>query len=111
MRLSNPFRQAKRFLPRRLFGRSILIIVTPMVMLQGIVTYAFFVRHHDVMTQQMAKGAAADVAFLSDIVANNPPGHARDALLAMATRNLQYKVAFLPDEHAVARTSGHFTPH
>jgi two-component system osmolarity sensor histidine kinase EnvZ len=101
----------KRFLPRGLFGRSLIIVVTPMVMLQGIVTYAFFVRHHDVMTQQMAKGAASDVAFLIDIVSKNPPGVARDTLLRMAARNLEYKVAFLPGKHDVARTSGHFTPH
>lgn len=107
----NPFRNLKRFLPRGLFGRSLIIIVTPMVMLQGIVTYAFFVRHHDIMTQQMAKGAAADVAFLIDIVTHNPPGRARDGLLAMASRNLEYQVRFEPGQHVVERTSGHFTPH
>lgn len=111
MNFWNPFRTLKRILPSGLFGRSILIVVTPMVMLQGIVTYAFFVRHHDMMTQQMAKGVAADVAFLIDIVAHHPDAQARDTLLAMAARNLEYKVAFLPGEHVVIRTSGHFTPH
>ncbi len=107
----NPLRQLKRFLPRGLFGRSLIIIVTPMVMLQGIVTYAFFVRHHDIMTQQMAKGAAADVAYLIDIVSHYPPGKTRDALLDMAARDLEYQVSLRPGQHVVARTYGHFTPH
>ena len=111
MKIWNPFRQLKRFLPRGLFGRSLIIIVTPMVMLQGIVTYAFFVRHHDIMTQQMAKGAATDVAFLIDIVNHYPPGATRDGLLKMAAHNLEYQVTYLPGQRALARTSSHFTPH
>jgi two-component system osmolarity sensor histidine kinase EnvZ len=111
MQTWHPFRGLKRLLPRGLFGRSLIIIVTPMVMLQGIVTYAFFVRHHDIMTQQMAKGAAADVAFLIDIVEHYPPGQTRDTLLKMAARNLDYKVTFLPGQYLVTRTTGHFTPH
>jgi two-component system, OmpR family, osmolarity sensor histidine kinase EnvZ len=106
----NPFRGFKRVMPRGLFGRSLIIIVTPIIILQGIATYFFFVRHHDIMTQQMAKGAAADVAFLIDIVSSNPPGPSRDKLVRMAARDLDYKVAYLPGQH-VARTSGHFTPH
>jgi two-component system osmolarity sensor histidine kinase EnvZ len=111
MRLWNPFRQVKRLLPRRLFGRSLLIIVTPMVLLQGVVTYAFFVRHHDIMTQQMAKGAAADVAFLVDVVSSYPPGALRNTLVAKAARNFDYKVTFFPGRHDLERTSGYFTPH
>ncbi|MGB8364112.1 MAG: ATP-binding protein [Rhizomicrobium sp.] len=111
MTIWNPFRGIKRILPRGLFGRSLIIIVTPMVMLQGIVTYAFFVRHHDIMTAQMAKGGAADVAFLIDIVEHYPPGQTRDTLLKMAARNLDYQVTFLPGQHLGARTPTHFTPH
>ncbi len=107
----NPLRGIKRILPRGLFGRSLIIIVTPMLILQGIVTYAFFVRHHDLMTLQMAKGAAADVGFLIDIVQHYPPGKGRDQLLKMAARNLDYQISYLPGQHLVARTSGHFTPH
>jgi len=40
----DPFRLLKRFLPRGLFWRSLLIIVTPVVLLQGVVSYVFFER-------------------------------------------------------------------
>src|SRR5215469_13016242 len=111
MRPWNPFRHIKRVLPRGLFGRSLIIIVAPMVILQGIVTYAFFVRHHDIMTQQMAKGAAADVAFLIDVVSTYPPGDLRNAILAKAAHNFDYKVSFVAGRHDVARQTGNFTPH
>jgi two-component system osmolarity sensor histidine kinase EnvZ len=111
MKLWNPFRSAKRILPRGLFGRSLIIVVTPVVILQGIVTYAFFVRHQDLMTQQMAKGAAADVAFLIDIVNHNPAGPVRDSLLSMAARNLDYRVSFAPGQDFAHNGRDRFTPH
>ncbi|HUJ02918.1 MAG TPA: ATP-binding protein [Rhizomicrobium sp.] len=92
----HPFRAIKRALPRRLFGRSLLIIVTPVVLLQGVVTYAFFERHYTIMTARMARGVAADVAFLLNIEETYPPGKARDALLGMAAKNLGYQISFQP---------------
>jgi two-component system osmolarity sensor histidine kinase EnvZ len=111
MKLWNPFRQAKRILPHGLFGRSLLIVVIPLLIVQIVATYGLFLRHRDIVTNQMAKGAAADVAFLIDIVNHYPPGPARDKLLALAARNLDYDVSFLPGQHVVSRTVGHFTPH
>ena len=60
----DPFRFLKRFLPRGLFWRSLLIIVTPMVLLQGVVSYVFFERDLDTTTRWMARDIAADAAFL-----------------------------------------------
>jgi two-component system, OmpR family, osmolarity sensor histidine kinase EnvZ len=111
MKLFNPFRLVKRIMPHGLFGRSLLIVVTPLVLLLGIATYAAFVRHQDLMTQQMAKGAASDVAFLIDIVNRNPPGEQRDQLLAMAAKNLEYRVLFAPGQQLATHTRDRFTPH
>ena len=35
----------KRLLPRTMFGRSLLIVVMPLVMLQAIATWIFYDRH------------------------------------------------------------------
>lgn len=104
----HPLRALKQFLPRRLFGRSLLIIVLPVVLLQGVVTYAFFVRHYNVMTARMARGVAADAAFLMNLEENYPPGKIRNGLLAMAEKNLGYHISFLPGEHLEPRH--HYLP-
>jgi two-component system osmolarity sensor histidine kinase EnvZ len=91
-----PFRALKRILPRGLFGRSLIIIVTPVVILQGIVTYIFFERHYDVMLARMGRGAAADVVFLTNVEERYPPGPERQALLAMAARNLDFEISTVP---------------
>jgi two-component system osmolarity sensor histidine kinase EnvZ len=93
-----PFRTLKRWLPRGLFWRSLIIIVAPVVLLQCFVSYAFFVRHYDIMTARMARGVAADVAFLVNLEESHPPGADRTQLLDMAARNLGYQIAQMPNE-------------
>src|SRR3954452_3059032 len=85
-------------MPRGLFGRSLIIIVAPMVLLQGIVTYIFFERHYDVMLARMGRGAAADVVFLTNLEERYPPGAEREGLLAMAARSLGFEISVLPGQ-------------
>jgi hypothetical protein len=55
-------RIAKRILPRTLLGRSLLIIVSPLVLVQVIATWVFYDRHYDTITKRLAQGIAGDVA-------------------------------------------------
>jgi two-component system osmolarity sensor histidine kinase EnvZ len=98
MRGIHPFQFLKRWLPRGLFGRSLIIIVAPVVLLQCVVSYAFFARHYDVMTERMGRGVAADVAFLVNLEESTKFGAAREQLLQMAAHNLGYGVAFYPGQ-------------
>jgi len=83
----------KRFLPRGLFGRSLIIIVAPMVILQGIVTYVFFERDLDTTTRRMAHDVAADVALLAALE-DSTPTLERDGLRALSARELRYRITF-----------------
>jgi len=51
----DPFRLLKRYMPRGLFWRSLLIIVTPVILLQGVVSYVFFERDLETTTHWMAR--------------------------------------------------------
>ena len=87
---------AKRVFPRGLFGRSLIIVVAPMVVLQALVTYAFFVRHYDIVTRHLAHNVAGDMAFLTDIERTYPPGPTRTRLLDMAAHALGFRVWLAP---------------
>ena len=91
----DPFRFLKRYLPRGLFWRSLLIIVTPVVLLQGVVSYVFFERDIESTTRWMARDIAADAAFLVTLE-DSHAGAQRAALRAQASRTLDYPVTFLP---------------
>jgi two-component system, OmpR family, osmolarity sensor histidine kinase EnvZ len=56
-------RMIKRWLPTSLFGRSLLIIVLPVAMMQVAVTWAFFEAHWQTVTAQLSESLAGDVAW------------------------------------------------
>lgn len=67
-----------------------------MVVLQAFVTYAFFVRHYDIVTRHLAHNVAGDIAFLTDIERSYPPGPTRTRLLDMAAHSLGFRISLTP---------------
>ncbi|HEX4637172.1 MAG TPA: ATP-binding protein [Rhizomicrobium sp.] len=88
----------KRLLPRGLLGRGVIIIVTPIVLLVAILTYVFFERDLDSTTRRLARDVAADMAMLVALEDNNQ-SPARERLRALAARQLDYRIQFLPGQN------------
>ncbi|WP_377809315.1 ATP-binding protein [Azospirillum sp. A29] len=76
----------KRFLPRTLFGRSLLIIVTPVILAQAVATWIFYDRHWDTVTNRLAYGVAGDIATVIAVLEHDPTPEGRDWTLATAAR-------------------------
>ncbi len=88
----------KRFLPRGLLGRGVIIIVAPIVLLQAIIAYVFFERDLDTTTRRLARDVAADITMLVALE-DNYGGVDREKLRALAARQLDYRIRFLPGEN------------
>lgn len=95
----HPFRALRRVMPRGLFGRSLIIIVAPVVILQAIVTYVFFERHYDTVTSRMARTVAGDVTYLTTQHNALPSEDERERARVMASKSLGYTIMLLPGEH------------
>lgn len=50
-------------MPRGLFGRSLVIIVMPVVVMQAVVTYLLFDRQWEAVTTRISRGVAAQIAL------------------------------------------------
>jgi len=87
----------KRLLPRALFGRALIIIVAPVILLQAIIAYVFFERDLDTTTRRLARDVAADIALLV-AVEDGYSGAERVRLRALEARQLDYRVTFLPGD-------------
>src|SRR5690242_3711499 len=85
-------------MPRGLFGRALIIIVAPIVLLQAIIAYVFFERDLDTTTRRLARDVAADMAMLVALEDNNR-SPAREHLRALAARQLDYRIQFLPGQN------------
>ncbi|MEM7190284.1 MAG: two-component sensor histidine kinase, partial [Pseudomonadota bacterium] len=53
----------KRYLPKSLFGRAVLILVVPILGLQVVVALVFIQRHYDGVTAQMATSIARELNY------------------------------------------------
>ncbi len=54
----------KQFLPRSIFGRSLLIVLAPMVVLQIVLALVFYERHWENVTRHLADAVAGDISTL-----------------------------------------------
>lgn len=54
----------KRMLPRTMFGRSLLIVVMPLILLQAIATWVFYDRHWAAVSWRLSTGVAGDIGLL-----------------------------------------------
>jgi len=54
----------KRILPRTMFGRSLLIVVVPLILLQAIAAWIFYDRHWAAVSWRLATGVAGDVGLV-----------------------------------------------
>lgn len=74
----------KRYLPRTLLGRSLMIIVTPLVVVQLITGYVFYERHWKNVTRRLALGLAGDIALVVDHMRTFPGERDEAWILATA---------------------------
>jgi two-component system osmolarity sensor histidine kinase EnvZ len=62
----------KKRAPSSLFGRSLLIIVLPICVMQIAVTWAFFDAHWRIVSSRLSDGLAGDVAWVVDAYKSDP---------------------------------------
>lgn len=90
-----PFQLLKPILPRGLFPRSLLIIVTPMILLQLTVTFIFFERHYQLVTRRLSAGVAGDIAMILSLYETDPSPAMIRRLADPAKRDMDLEIVFL----------------
>jgi two-component system osmolarity sensor histidine kinase EnvZ len=76
----------KRYLPQTLFGRALLILAAPMVLMQAFAAFAIVSRHYDDVTRQMAAAAASEINYAIGAVEAVPDGPRARAAIAEMSR-------------------------
>ncbi|MBN9318925.1 MAG: HAMP domain-containing protein [Caulobacterales bacterium] len=89
-------RQIKRWLPTSLFGRSLLIIVLPVAIMQIAVTWAFFDAHWQTVTGRLSEGLAGDIAWAVESYEDDPTPAALQRLADRAEASLSLSIALQP---------------
>jgi two-component system osmolarity sensor histidine kinase EnvZ len=86
----------KKFLPRTLLGRSLMILITPVLLIQVIATYVFFDRHWSKMTTRLAYSVAGEIALIASEIEHDPTAQSIENIIGYAARHLDLLVSFQP---------------
>lgn len=88
----------KKFLPRTIFGRSLLILVMPVLLLQAITAYIFFDSHWKKMVSRLAFAVAGEISIMAEVL-EGPEGLAQlDGLSRYAAQHLDLLISYVPGE-------------
>lgn len=90
--LRKPFRKyfpaLRDFTPKTLFGRAMLTIILPIVIMQMAVLYIFFDRHWQSVSTSLSEGVVGDIAMVLDMYQQNPEQLERIKKLSLEKMNL-----------------------
>lgn len=85
------------FLPKGLYARALIIIITPIVLLEGVVAFVFMERHWQAVTRRLSEATARDIAAIVDIYEDNPKVEDENRrLIEMARDRLNLSLQLLP---------------
>lgn len=84
----------KRYLPKSLFGRALLIIMLPIGIMQIVVVYFFFNAHWDRVTANLSDSVAADIAVATTLFKQDPTVARAEDLNDLLCPGMQLSVVF-----------------
>ncbi len=90
------WRWSAGWMPRTLFGRSLLIVIVPLVVLQIVLVVIFYDRHWETVSRWLAIGVAGDVAWLVEQLEEAPDREARREILTAARRHTGFALSLEP---------------
>ena len=98
MFISNTAKKIKRFMPEGLYSRSLLIIIIPIVVLQGILTFVFLDRHWQLVTRKLSSAVASEITTFIDI----EPILGIERITKLSDRLYDVDVKFFPNQKLVS---------
>lgn len=83
--MKNPIYLIKSLMPRSLFGRSLIILVTPLILVQVVLGYIFFDRHTETVLRLLSNTITGDIQMVVEMVED---GQDFDRVAQLAHKNL-----------------------
>jgi two-component system osmolarity sensor histidine kinase EnvZ len=86
------------YMPKRLYARSLLIVITPMILLQSVVTLVFMERHWQTVTQRLSQATTRDLAAVIDMIETYPHDDDYANVIRIAQERLWMTIEILPPD-------------
>ena len=83
-------------MPKGLYARALIIIIAPIVVLEGVVAFVFMERHWQAVTRRLSEATARNVAALVELYQQNPDADSRHRIIEMARDQLGVSMQIMP---------------
>ena len=83
-------------LPKGLYARALIIIIAPIVVLEGVVAFVFMERHWQAVTRRLSEQTARNVSALIEIYEGAPTKAEQSRLIELARERLNLTMQVLP---------------
>lgn len=90
-------RAINRVLPKGLLGRSMLIILIPMLILLGVLTGVFMIRHTIIVTERLSDSVAGGIVSLSRIADSAVPEALKESTIRTASQAMYFDARLDPN--------------
>src|SRR5271166_5630367 len=96
-RLGLPFAASvKQFLPRSLLGRTLLIMLVPLVLVQAIALQLFYGNHLDIVSRRLSSAIAGEIAYTVELMRQYQSPADRERVLEIARRQFSLDITMEP---------------
>ncbi|MFU0507084.1 ATP-binding protein [Pseudaminobacter sp. NGMCC 1.201702] len=92
------WRLVSLYMPKRLYPRSLIIIITPMILLQSVVAFNFMERHWQTVTLRLSQAVTRDIAAIIDMIETYPQDPDYANVIRIAQDRLSLKIDLLPPD-------------
>lgn len=92
--INHPFKALKAYLPKSMFGRALLILMAPLVLVGTLSAYIFFDNHWDHVTKALANTLAGEVATMTALHNASPKN--QEFYKTLAGTNFKIHMNFFP---------------
>lgn len=92
------WRSVSRYMPKRLYARSLIIVIAPMLLLQSVIAFVFMERHWQTVTQRLSAAVVSDIAAIIDMIETYPDDKGIAEAIRISQERLSLKADVLPPD-------------
>lgn len=85
-------------MPKGLYARALIIIIAPIVVLEGVIAFVFMERHWQAVTRRLSEATARDIAALIEIYETTKDPGEHQKIIDIARERLNLSMQILPQD-------------
>lgn len=84
----------RRYIPKSLYARVLVIVILPLFLMQSVITYVFFDRHWDLVSANLAANTSGQIALITRLFQATSDSAAREKIEKDALEDMDINVRF-----------------